>query len=137
QFMEFPKKNRRWLHLMFSFPAMLTVVLAALIWILAWGGISDPDIWWHLRNAEYLSHSHQLPSHDMYSFTVAGHDWMNHEWLAEIPFYLAWRADELVGIEILTVALAESIFLGLLYLCYRSSGNFKGSVIACCFCAFL
>jgi hypothetical protein len=28
---------------------------------------------------------HALPRSDMYSFTVAGHPWLNHEWLGELP----------------------------------------------------
>jgi hypothetical protein len=127
----------RWLHLMFSFPAMLTVLLATVVFILARGGMGDPDIWWHLRNAEYLFKFQQLPRHDIYSFTVAGGAWINHEWMAEIPYYLVWKAWGLAGIKFLVLVLVESIFLGLLYLCYKASGNFKASMLACCFSSFL
>ena len=121
----------------FSFPAMLTVLLLGVLWILSSGNLNDTDIWWHLRNAEYLFETHHLPSQDMYSFTVAGEGWMNHEWFGEIPFYAAWRLDGLVGITVLRLLLVESIFLLLLYLCQRSSGNFKASILACGFCSFL
>ena len=127
----------RWLRVVFSFPAMLTVLLTTVVFTLARGGIDDPDIWWHLRNAEYLLSHHQLPRQDLYSFTVAGHPWINHEWLAEIPYYLAWRAWGLWGIKTLSLVLLESIFLGLLYLCWRQSSNIKASAIACCLAAFL
>ena len=73
----------------------------------------------------------------MYSFTVAGHSWMNYEWIAEIPFYLAWRANGLAGITLLWMAVVELIFVGLLYLSYRESGNIKASVLVCGFCSFL
>jgi hypothetical protein len=121
----------------FSFPAMLTALLITVVFTLARGGIDDPDIWWHLRNAEYLLSHHQLPRQDLYSFTVAGHLWINHEWLAEIPYYLAWRAGGLLGIKTLSLVLLESIFLGMLYLCWRQSGNIKASALACCLAAFL
>src|SRR5262249_1645310 len=55
----------------------------------------------------------------------------------EIPFYAAWRIDGLVGITVLRLLLVESIFLLLLYLCQRYSGNFKASILACGFCSFL
>jgi len=116
---------------------MMTAILMTVVFIMARGGMGDPDIWWHLRNAEYLINFHQLPRIDLYSFTVAGHPWINHEWLSEIPFYLVWRAWGLAGIKSLVILLAELIFLGLLYLCYKESGNFKASVIACCFSTFL
>jgi len=124
-------------RLLFSFPAMLIAMLLTLVFLLARGGKGDPDIWWHLRNAEYLLQNHHLPRVDMYSFTVAGHPWINHEWLAEIPYYLAWRAGGLLGIRILEIALLDIIFLALLYLCYRASGNSKAAVLAVCYSIFL
>jgi hypothetical protein len=127
----------RWLRAVFSFPAMLTVLLITVVFTMARGGLGDPDIWWHLRNAEYLLNHHQFPRQDLYSFTVAGHLWINHEWLAELPYYLVWRARGLWGIKTLVLGLLEAIFLGLLYLCYKASGNFKGSVVACCSSVFL
>src|SRR5215831_13663207 len=123
-----PTKRLSLLRTVFSFPAMLILLVLAVVWILASGKANDPDIWWHLRNAEYLLNTHRLPNQDMYSFTVPGHAWMNHEWLSEIPFYLAWRMGGLRGITALWTTLVELIFLGLLYLAYRSSKNFKASV---------
>ena len=66
-----------------------------------------------------------------------GAPWINHEWLAEVPYYLAWRAWGLAGINAVTLVVIEFIFLGLLYLCYQESGHFKASIAACCFCTFL
>jgi hypothetical protein len=129
--------RRRWFHTASSFLVVLTMLVVALGFMMENKGIQDPDIWWHLRNAEYLFQHHQLPREDMFSFTVAGHAWINHEWLAEIPYYLAWRAAGLVGVKSLTIAVIELIFLSLLYLCYQESRNFKASVAACCLSIFL
>src|SRR5579862_5929365 len=128
---------RRRMQLAFSFLTMLTFLLVTLQLAMSRGAVSDPDIWWHLRNAEYLFQNHQLPSHDTYSFTVAGAAWMNHEWLAEIPYYLAWRVWGLAGVNVVMLVVIELIFLGLLYLCYQESGHFKASIAACAFCTFL
>ena len=101
-------------------------VLIALLYLIpslqAMLPIDDPDIWWHLRNAEYLFTEHKLPRADMYSFTVIGHAWINHEWGAEIPYYLGWRLGGLAGIKLVSIALLEVIFLGLAYLCWKQSG---------------
>jgi hypothetical protein len=128
---------RRWLRISFSFLTMLTMLLVTLEFMMSHRNVADPDIWWHLRNAEYLFQQHQLPRYDFYSFTVAGHPWINHEWLAEVPYYLAWRAGGLSGLNTLMFVIIELIFLGLLYLCYQESRNFKASVAACCFSTFL
>jgi hypothetical protein len=122
----------------FSFNVMLTFLLGGLVWGITWGkGTNDPDIWWHIRNAEHLFQTHHLPNHDMYSFTLQGHEWINHSWLAEIPYYLAWRAKGLVGIDRLRIALAGLITAGILYLCWQSSRNFKASIVVSAFCVFL
>ena len=128
---------RRVLLSVFPFQVVLTLALMTLIFVMARHNISDPDIWWHLRNADYLWTHHQLPRVDMYSFTVPGHSWINHEWLSEVPYYLAWRAFGLAGVNSVMLALLGVIFLGLLNLCYQETRNFKASVLACAFGVFL
>lgn len=115
----------------FSFPVMLMAWIVLIVIRLAEANLPDVDIWWHLRNAQYLFAHHALPNFDTYSFTVAGHPWMNPEWLAEIPYYLAWRAFGLEGIEILMLLVLECIFLGVLYVCYQRTGHIKASILAC------
>jgi hypothetical protein len=119
------------------FPLVLTCILLTLVFILAHGKVADPDIWWHLHNADYLVHHHNLPRSDMYSFTVPGYPWMNHEWLAELPYYFAWRALGLQGIDSLALVILSFIFLGVLYLSYRACGNFKAAVLASSYSVFL
>src|SRR5262245_19818713 len=63
------------LRIVFSFLTVLTFLLATVQFIMARGQVIDPDIWWHLRNAQYLMQHHQLPRYDMYSFTVTGVPW--------------------------------------------------------------
>jgi hypothetical protein len=125
------------LLLVFPFHVVLTVIVLAVPFLLARQGMNDPDIWWHLRNAEYLIQHHRMPDHDMYSFTVPATPWINHEWLSEVPYYIAWKAFGIVGVKSLSLALIFAMFLGLLYLSYHESNNFKASVAACCFGVFL
>ena len=120
-----------------SFLSVLTLVLLGLQFRFVGWGLEDPDIWWHLRNAAYLLQHHHLPNQDMYSFTVAGHSWINHEWLAEIPYYLAYQTLGLAGLKVITFLILDVLFLCLLYLCYQESRNFKASIAACCFSTFL
>jgi hypothetical protein len=119
------------------FHAVLACILLTLVFILAHGKVADPDIFWHLHNADYLVHTHHLPASDMYSFTIPGYPWMNHEWLAELPYYFAWRAFGLQGIEIVEMAVLGFIYLGILYLSYKASGNFKAAVLASSYSVFL
>src|SRR5579864_6897157 len=71
-----------------SFPAVLIGMVMSLVFQLARRGLVDPDIWLHLRNAEFLFKTGSLPHFDMYSFTASGHPWVAHEWGGEVAFYL-------------------------------------------------
>jgi hypothetical protein len=125
------------LRALFSFPVMLGSVLVVWVYLKGGGGVGDPDLWWHLRNADYLWTHGKLPASDMFSYTTLGHPWMNHEWLAELPYYLAWRVGGLVGVYVVFMLLLEVILLGLFYLSCKSSGNLKGSFLAAGFAVFL
>jgi hypothetical protein len=120
-----------------SFLVVLTFVFLTLVFILAHGKVADPDIWWHLHNGDYLIQHHRLPSYDMYSFTVPGHPWINHEWLAELPYYFGWRLLGLSGIDAVAVTVLSLIFLGVLCLSYRECGNYKAAVLASSYAVFL
>ncbi len=120
-----------------SFPVMLSVVLVGWVYFKSSGGIGDPDLWWHLRNADYLWTHGKLPAFDMFSYTTLGHPWINHEWLAEVPYYLGWRLGGLVGIYVVFTLLLEVILLGLFYLSYKASGNAKGAFLASGFTVLL
>ena len=121
----------------FTFLSLLVFLLIGLLFLGARGSVADPDIWWHLRNAEYLLRFHQLPRHEFFSFTVPGHPWIDTEWLSEIPFYISWTWGGLQGVHAVMLFVIALIFLGLLYLSYKESGNFKAAVVACCFVTFL
>lgn len=110
---------------------MLVGWLVLVVVQLAENNLADTDLWWHLRNAQFLFANHRFPNFDTYSFTVAGRPWMNYEWLGEIPFYAAWRVHGLEGIEFLMLTVLVVIFLGVLYLCYLRSLHIKASALAC------
>jgi hypothetical protein len=121
----------------FSFPVVAAGLLITTVFARGRGSLADPDIWFHLLNADYLFTNHRVLRTEVFSFTTAGLPWMNPEWIAEIPYYLLWRSFGLVGIEVLFLILLELVFLGLLYLCWRESGNIKASVLACYCAVFL
>ena len=137
--LDFGSGIRGWVRAGTSFLAVLTLILIALQFIFAMykPDLNDPDIWWHMRNAQYLFQHHQFPRQDMYSFTVTGHPWVNTEWLSEVPFYLAFQAFGLAGLKSLSFFVLDIIFLLLLYLCYQESRNFKASVVSCYFATLL
>lgn len=121
----------------FSFHVALGSILVLWLSTLAEGSIWDSDIWWHLRNAEYLFTQGSFPQVDLFSFTVPGHPWMNHEWLAEVPYLLAWRAGGLPGIFLLFLSLLALNTLGIYYLACEASGNPKAALVVTAFAELL
>lgn len=121
----------------FPFHLTLAGVLAITTFFFCGRSIADPDIWWHLKNAQILVEQHHWVRIDQFSYTVAGTPWINTEWLSEVMFYLAWRAGREMGVFLLYLAMAESIMLGILYLAYRVSGSIKAAALASIFAVLL
>jgi hypothetical protein len=125
------------LRRLFGFPVLLTVLFALVVFLAVPKKVADPDIGWHLRNAQIQLQSRTFLHHDLYSFTTAGKPWMDHEWLAEIPFYLGWRAFGSRGIFLVTLIAIEAILLGILGLAYLESGSIKAAFVVCFAALFL
>lgn len=119
-----------------SFPAMLTVALAASPFFASLDVqqgtpvMRDPDIWWHLRNAQELFATHRFLHADLYSFTTHGQPWINPEWLAEVPYFLAWRVFSDRGIFLVMLLLVELILWATFWRSYRRSGEVASSFLA-------
>ncbi|HTU52199.1 MAG TPA: hypothetical protein VMF56_16535 [Acidobacteriaceae bacterium] len=122
---------------LFGFPALLAVLFALVVFLAIPKKIADPDIGWHLRNAQIQLQTRAFLHRDLYSFTTTGKPWMDHEWLAEIPFYLAWRALGPRGIYLVTVVAIEIILLGILGLACLESGSIKAAFVVCFAAMFL
>lgn len=121
------------LRKVFPFHLALASIIALWVYIGLGSDVADPDIWWHLRNAELLFTHLAFPRVDMYSFTAFGQPWIDHQWLAEIPFYLAWRAGGLRGIYLLSLALCELNLVGIFYFACKAGGDPKPAFLVTCF----
>lgn len=110
------------------------VAIASVVFIITFffcgRSIADPDIWWHLKNAQVLLQQHHWIRVDQFSFTVRGTPWVDSEWLSEVLYYAAWRAGGALGLFLLYVGMAEATILGTLYLAFRASGSIKSAGLA-------
>ncbi|SHK83651.1 hypothetical protein SAMN02745216_04162 [Desulfatibacillum alkenivorans DSM 16219] len=52
--------------------------------------MADPDLWGHLRFGQALVENGSLHATDPFSLTAFGHIWINHEWLTELVFWVAY-----------------------------------------------
>ena len=78
-------------------------ILALGLFAMAARGVTDPDVWWHLRTGQLMFIQHSVFHTDPYSFTRSGQPWISHEWLSEI---LMWGLYRLAGFGGLIVAFA-------------------------------
>ncbi len=90
--------------------------------------VADPDIGWHLRNAQILIQQHAFVRHDIYTWSLAGHAWINPEWLSEIFFYAADRLFGLRGLEVLTILLLETLLVGVCLLGWLRTRSLRPSI---------
>ena len=117
-----PKAVGRW----FTFPVAICFLLFLAVFLNNLEKvIVEPDIWWHLQNAQQMVTTHSLTRIDHYSFTAAGSQWIDHEWLSELAYYGAFLALGLRGILAIYCVCSLVIFGVLYYMCCRAGANPK------------
>ena len=128
-----PRVSTSWTALaseVFSFPVMCMFLLAAVIFGYCARGITEPDIWWHLRDARNLLQFHSFSRVDSYSFSAAGSPWINFEWLSEIPYFLGFKAWGLQGLLAVYFAVLVLIYVGVYYRSCRAGADCKDAAVA-------
>ena len=129
--------KRKVLARVFSFPVMCLFPLIAVILALCVRQFAEPDIWWHLRDGAYFFQHHAFPNVDMYSFGAAGSPWLDHEWLSEVPYFLAFKTLGLPGLVVVSFALLTLIYTGVYYRCCTAGADCKDATIATLLAIFL
>ena len=76
--------------------------------------VADPDLWGHVTFGRVVWQTGAVSQPDPFSYVTAGHPWLNHEWLSEVIFYLAFAAMGPLGLILLKTATSLIVF-GLLY----------------------
>ncbi|MFC2054877.1 hypothetical protein ACFLV7_11380 [Chloroflexota bacterium] len=67
--------------------------------------VADPDLWGHLRFGLDTTQNKGIIQVDPYSYMTTGQRWINHEWLAEVTFAIAWLFYGPTGLVILKTAI--------------------------------
>ena len=91
------------------------------------GSIQDPDFWWHLRTGYWMLDNQRLPSHDLYTYTVSGHAWIDHEYLTEVlmAYFNSWG-----GLALISIVFAVLTMFGFLLLYRTADAGRRPYVIA-------
>jgi tetratricopeptide (TPR) repeat protein len=100
---------------------VIGLLLAAHLILLGFFEISDEDTWWHLKQGELYVTTRSLPAQDPFSFTTAGREWLKYSWLADVLFYLVFRAGGTTGLVLLRLLLLLLVSL-IVYRLLRGCG---------------
>ena len=86
-------------------------VLIGLVVFLAGFEVTDFDLWLHLKTGEIIVEQGFIPVKDIFSCTLAGQPWNNHEWLFQAILYLALSLGGLDGLFTAQVLIVAFTFL--------------------------
>ena len=89
----------------FTFDRLLTALLFLIVVVACALTPMQTDTWWQLRAGRDMWASGRVMLSDVYSHTSYGAFWLNHEWLAEVIYYGAYRAAGLPGVTLFGAAL--------------------------------
>lgn len=109
-----------------SFLSMLTLFLFP---------IQNFDIFWHMANGRSMIEEGSIIQREVFSYTVPGVHFSNHEWLAQILFYLTHELTGATGLMVLKLTIASLIFL-VLYKTSRTFGLGKSAAAVLVLLAF-
>lgn len=84
--------------------------------------LEDPDVWWHLRTAQWIVDHRALPQVDEFSWTSAQTPWIAYSWLAELLLWGLYQSFGLKGLLLYTGAMATAIGLAC-YALFRHLGT--------------
>src|SRR4051794_16532362 len=108
-----------------TFDRFLLSVVLLIVFVAAANMGTQSDTWWLLRTGELIMRTGQIPTTDIYSSTVRGGYWPNHEWLAEVLFYACYARGGLPLLFLGCAGLTAAAWYGMIWL-----GGGPGSVRA-------
>ncbi len=65
--------------------------IIALSFLISFHTLIDTDIFWHLKTGQIIFETHRVPDQDIYSFTIAGKEWIDPQWIFQLIIYLLYQ----------------------------------------------
>lgn len=137
-----------WVRKAFSFPVFLGALLVAGAFMSvslklrqnASPGTTSPtssifegDTWMHLNVGEGILATHIWRTTDSYSYTAAGCESIDYEWLGDVAMAEVYKFGGLRGLTALLLVSVAAFFLLLYYLAFLYGGSAKAAFVACAF----
>lgn len=94
------------------------------------------DFYWHLRLGQVIVETLSIPRTDIFSYTVAGKEFVAQSWLADVLFYLIYKVGGFALIVFSNGILLFLILLPLFFLCRKATPHIWSLVLALFLVAF-
>jgi hypothetical protein len=72
--------------------------------------IADLDFFWHLKTGDVILKTHEFQRTEIYSFTAAGREYIDHEWLFQVVISLFYSAFGPAGVIILKTIILATLY---------------------------
>lgn len=100
---------------LYAFPALVCARVAV---------VGDPDIWFHLRTAQWILLHHAVPHTDPFTSFAAGTPWTAYSWLFDLVVLTLYRWLGLNGLVVYTAGMLVAITMALHRMVRRLHGDF-------------
>jgi len=90
--------------------------------------VSDPDVWWHMRAAQWIIDHHSIPHADPFS-RIAGTPWQAYSWLFDLIVLKCFNRFGLAGLVAYSTALVLAIAAAIYHLIRRLQPDFSLAVL--------
>jgi tetratricopeptide (TPR) repeat protein len=110
-------------------PACLAAIIALGV-LISFHTLTDSDIFWHLKAGQIIVETHHVPSRDLFSFTRAGEEWIDSQWLFQVIIYGLYKMDGYRGIILFGVILTAITWAVILAPVFRSRKYFGAALLA-------
>jgi hypothetical protein len=104
--------------------------IIALAFLINFHTLTDSDIFWHLKAGQIIIETHHVPSRDLFSFTRAGEEWIDSQWLFQVIIYGLYKLDGYRGIILFGAILTAITWAVILAPAFRSRKYFIAALLA-------
>lgn len=108
---------------------VLLVLFFSLVFLYSFNQISNSDTFYDLKTGQYILENFKIPTHDIFSLPAYGADWVPHEWLAQIIFYLVYAISGFFGLIVFCALLGVLTYFILWRLAFKKDANFYLSLL--------
>ena len=115
---------------------ILLVLFFGLVFLYSFNQIGNSDTFYDLKTGQYIVDNFftlqnfslknlggLIPAHDIFSLPAYGADWVPHEWLAQIIFYLVYAASGFFGLTVFCALLGVLTYFILWRLAFKKCAN--------------